>query len=317
MYIGIDVGGTSLKAGLVDKNFQIVDRAAVPVDPRWENFVDYLAEEMKVLAFTLMDRNDLDEKEIPFIGAGFPAPVDPGKGLILLTPNLPLTMAPIVEVFKKHCNIPLLIGNDANCAAFGEYHAGAGRDIRSMAMLTLGTGVGSGVVLDGKLYTGCNGTAAEAGHVLVKIDGRQCGCGRKGCLEAYASATALRRDTINAMLETPNSLLWDEAGGSLDRVTGETPFDAMHRGDEAAQKVVANYIHYLAQGIVNLINVLQPELVCLGGGVSNASEEDLYLPLRKEVNEYTMAKFSPIKTRIERAVLGNNAGIIGAALLGL
>lgn len=317
MYVGIDIGGMSLKAGLVDEHYHLIDSLACPVDPRHADFEQYLAERLWLLTQQLLAKNELTAAHISYVGAGVPGPVDPASKTILFTPNLPLTLVPLGQLFQAYSPVPLLLGNDANCAALGEYYAGSGRGAQSMVMLTLGTGVGSGLILDGKLYTGFNGAAAEAGHLLIEMDGRPCGCGRRGCLESYASASALIRDTIDAMLTNRNSLLWEVAGGSLDNVTGQTPFSAKHMGDPAAIQVCQQYIHYLSEGIINIINLLQPEIICLGGGVSRADDEDLLIPLRQTVDSRNMSKHSQKHPQIVKSALGNDAGIIGAALLGL
>lgn len=316
MYLGIDIGGTSFKAGLLDDSFQIVDMATCPADRSPQDYGDYLAREMASLTDTLLSRNNAGDK-VSYVGAGIPGFVDPATGQIMFTPNLPLKDVPICSLFQRYSSLPLLIGNDANCAALGEYHAGSGKDASSMLLLTLGTGVGSGFISEGKLYTGWNGAAVEAGHMLLVMDGRPCGCGRKGCFEAYGSATALIHDAQDAMGKDPDSLLWKTAGGSLDGVTGKSVLEAKRLGDATAEAVWRNYLHCLAQGIINAINVFQPELVCIGGGISNAGEEDLLIPLQRSIEGHTMAQGSPKQPRLRKACLGNDAGIIGAALLGL
>lgn len=315
MYLGIDVGGTSFKAGLVDENYRIVDKEVCEAAKGVDNYGEYLAESMAALCRELLDRNDAWDK-VSGVGAGMPGFVDPDEGVIMFTPNLPLIKAPIRDIFRAKSPLPLYIGNDANCAALGEYYAGSGSSANSMLMITLGTGVGTGLIVNGKIYTGWNGAAVEAGHLLLVMDGRMCGCGRRGCFEAYGSATALIGDAREAMRKNSSSLLWQTSGGSLDGVNGKTILAALRMGDRAAGSVWQDYLRYLAQGIINAINAFEPELICLGGGISNASDDELLIPLREAIDGATLAKGSSKQTKLTRAVLGNEAGIIGAALLG-
>ena len=314
-YLGIDVGGMSLKAGLVDENGRLLDTASVAVDVRHDDFAGYLTAEMAGLADRLLERHQLTKADIPYVGAGLPGPVDPEKGLFLLAPNMPLERAPLSKLYEEYCGVPLFLGNDANCAALGEYIAGAGKQYRSLVLITLGTGVGTGIILDGKMWIGCNGAGGEGGHMMIRPDGWQCGCGRRGCFETYASASGLMRMAINQMLSHKDSALWETAGGSLDGVTGRSVFKAAETGDSAALEALDEYTGYLADGILNIINLLQPEVIALGGGISHASDELLLKPLREKLAGRDMAKYSEPKCRVVKATLGNDAGIIGAAML--
>ena len=315
MYLGVDVGGTSFKAGLVDEGLRIIDTETCEAAKAAPDYGAYLARAMSGLCRRLLDRNAAWDK-VSCVGAGIPGFVDPEDGVILFTPNLPLENVPICELFAGAFPLPLYIGNDANCAALGEYHAGCGGGARSMLMYTLGTGVGTGFIADGRIYTGWNGAAVEAGHLLLVMDGRQCGCGRRGCLEAYASASALVKDARSAMEQEPDSLLWQTSGGSLGNVNGKTILDAVHLGDRTAVELWRSYLHYLAEGILSGINAFQPELVCIGGGIGNASEEDLLHPLQRALEGRSLARGSRKQPKLVKARLGNEAGIIGAALLG-
>ena len=183
--------------------------------------------------------------------------------------------------------------------------------------MTLGTGIGTGIILNGRIHTGINGCAGEGGHIVIVHGGEPCTCGRRGCWERYASANALIRQTRAAMEAHRDSAMWEVSEGSLDRVDGRTAFEAMHRGDAAAKAVVERYRDYLADGLANYINIFQPEVIALGGGVSGARDEDLLLPLREMVLEMCFGREADRHTRLVKAKLGNDAGIIGAALLGL
>ena len=315
MYCGIDVGGTTIKAGLVDEDGKITARKNIRVTYDHDDFPRYLSKMMAEAVKELIDSNRLSPDDIPFVGAGFPGSVDDGKGQFLFAPNMPIHEAPIRKLFREYCTIPLRMGNDANCAALGEFRAGAGKNYRSLVLITIGTGVGTGIILDGKMWTGCNSAGAEGGHVSLNPNGPICGCGRRGCLEAYASASGLIRMTVDKMLTYRDSLLWKAAENSLDKVNGETVFRAARLGDDRAFEVLDEYLGLLGEGILNIINLLQPDVVVLGGGISNA-DDDLFLePLRKKIANRDMAKYSLPKTKLVKAALGNDAGLIGAAFL--
>ncbi|MBQ3817540.1 MAG: ROK family protein, partial [Clostridia bacterium] len=206
------------------------------------------------------------------------------------------------------------IENDANAAAYGEYIAGAGKGTENFVAVTLGTGVGGGVIINGKIYSGSNYAGAELGHTVINMDGEACTCGRKGCWEAYASATALIRQTKQEMIKYPQSVMWDMCEGDINKVSGRTAFDAMRKGDLAGKKVVDDYIKYVAVGISNNINIFQPEVICIGGGVSKEGDT-LVIPIREYVSGENYARNVEKKTEIKTAALGNDAGIIGAAYL--
>lgn len=206
------------------------------------------------------------------------------------------------------------LDNDANCAALGEAKAGAGKGVNSFVAVTLGTGVGSGIVIDGKIVTGVNDAAGEMGHMVIVADGEPCTCGRRGCWESYSSATALIRQTKDAMRHDPYTVMWDLVDNNISRVSGRTSFDAMRAGDETAKKVVNQYIFYLAVGITNIVNALQPDMICIGGGIGH-EKENLLVPLRKMVERERYSIHAKVQTKIISAELGNDAGLIGAALL--
>ena len=224
--------------------------------------------------------------------------------------NLDFYDAPIVDYMEKLLGKKVYVENDANAAAWGEYLAGSGKGTKSMVMVTLGTGVGSGIIDNGHLLTGAYGKGAELGHLVIRLGGEKCTCGRKGCFEAYASATALINQTKKAMKENPDTEMWKIAK-TLSKVDGKTAFTAK---DKVAKTVVKNYLGYLSEGIVNIVNALQPEVISIGGGVSNAGEKILK-PVRKAIKDYSFARFGKKQTEVQIANLGNDAGIIGAALL--
>ena len=208
------------------------------------------------------------------------------------------------------------IENDANAAALGEFLAGSAKGCKNAVAVTLGTGVGGGIVIDGKIYSGSNFAGAELGHMVIVKDGKECGCGRKGCWEAYASATALINMTKEAIREEkPDfSYMLNLCEGDIENVNGKTAFDAQIAGDTTGKAVIEKYIGYLACGIVNVINIFQPDVLCIGGGVSRQGE-NLLAPVRAIVEKERITKHNDKQTKICAATLGNDAGIIGAACL--
>ncbi len=301
MYIGIDVGGTNLKAGLVDEAGNIVKVERVPLDFQGpERFAEILAE---------LSKRVIQEK-VRWVGVGLPGAVDGGD--VLFTTNIPMENVPLERLFRKHLDLPLLLGNDADCAAVGEFFGGAGKGTRDFAVVTLGTGVGAGIIVDGKLRGGL--ASSEAGHMVIIQDGEPCNCGRRGCWERYASATGLIQQTKRAMEAHPESLLHEIA--AENGVEGRTAFQAAEAGDEAALEVCRNYVNYLAGGLTSLINILRPEAVAIGGGVAAAPERLLLEPLREAVAKESFSRHGGRITKVLRAERGNDAGIIGAAMLG-
>ena len=311
-YVGVDIGGTNLKAGLVDENGNLLATQKMKV----ASIVDRegLAWTVASLAQELAGAAGVPLGEVASVGVGVPGTVDIRAGSIAYTCNLPLRDVPLRKLFHKYLNIPLYIENDANCAALGEAYAGCGNGAKDFVAVTLGTGVGSGVIIGGKIVNGVNYAGGECGHMVIVVDGEQCSCGRKGCWEAYASATALIRQTKKAMEEYPDSLM-HKLAKEEGKVSGRTAFDAMRLGDIAGIKVVDDYIKYVACGLINIVNALQPEIICIGGGICNEGET-LMKPLRRFVQSERYSIHSKIQTKIVKAELGNDAGVIGAALLG-
>ncbi len=301
MYIGIDVGGTNLKAGLVDETGRIMKVERTPLDFQGpERFAQTLAELSKKVM----------QDKVRWVGVGLPGAVDGGD--VLFTTNIPMENVPLEKLFRQHLDLPLLLGNDADCAAVGEFFGGAGKGTRDFAVVTLGTGVGAGIIIDGKLRGGL--ASSEAGHMVICQDGEPCNCGRKGCWERYASATGLIQQTKRAMEAHPESALHQFA--AEHGVEGRTAFQAAEAGDETSLAVCRDYENYLASGLASLINVLRPEAVAIGGGVAAAPERLLLEPLREAVAKESFSRHGGRITRILPAELGNDAGIIGAAMLG-
>ena len=311
-YIGIDIGGTNLKAGLVNDEGSILameKRKIAEVSDQ-----KALVEALVALTQSLTERGGLAPEQIRSVGVGVPGAVEIHSGAVLYTCNLPLRNVPLRKLFHRYLPYPLYVENDANCAALAEYYAGAGKGSKRFVTITLGTGVGAGILHNGQIYHGANGMAGEVGHMSIVYHGEPCPCGRRGCWESYSSATALIRQTKDAMRHDPYTAMWDLVGNNISRVNGRTSFDAMRAGDETAKKVVNQYIFYLATGITNVVNALQPDMICIGGGIGH-EKENLLVPLRKMVERERYSIHAKVQTQIISAELGNDAGLIGAALL--
>ena len=312
--IGIDLGGTNIVASVVDDDYNIIGTSKTPTNsPRsadeiFDDIADVCEEAVKAAGLTMED--------IDSVGMGTPGTVNQ-DGVIEFANNLAFNNVPARTMLAKRINKPeekVFIENDANCAALGEAYAGCGNGAKDFVAVTLGTGVGSGVIIGGKIVNGVNYAGGECGHMVIVVDGEQCSCGRMGCWEAYASATALIRQTKKAMEEYPDSLM-HKLAKEEGKVSGRTAFDAMRLGDIAGIKVVDDYIKYVACGLINIVNALQPEIICIGGGICNEGET-LMKPLRRFVQSERYSIHSKIQTKIVKAELGNDAGVIGAALLG-
>ena len=311
-YLGIDLGGTNVAAAVVDREGTILGKVSLPT-PR--TGAEAVADQMAAAARAAAEKAGVSLEQVESVGIGSPGTIEPEQGLIRFWSNLNFVDVPLGGLMEARLHKKIYLENDANAAALGEYAAGAGKGSQSLVLVTLGTGVGSGAVLNGKLYTGFNYAGLEAGHMVIEHGGRPCTCGRRGCFEAYCSATALIKRTREVMEEHPDSLLWQLAG-SLEGVNGRTPFDAAARGDAAAGKVIDEYVNYLGCGVASLVNIFQPEVFCIGGGPS-AQGETLMAPVRYILNREDYARNSVHRTRLVQAALGNDAGIIGAALLPL
>ena len=315
-YLGVDLGGTNIAIGLVDENLKIVLQDKVPTGA--SRPVSDIMDDIASLCKSIVERANISFEDVEYVGIAAPGSVDPELGIVCYANNIQMVNYPIADELKKRIPVKkVLLENDANAAALAEAKAGAGKGYSDLVMITLGTGVGGGIVVGSKLYSGFNYCGAEMGHMVIEYGGKPCTCGRLGCFEAYSSATGLIDMTKEKMIDEVDSLMWELADNNLDNVSGRTAFDAAKKGDSAGAAFVEKYIKYLACGLTNMINIFQPEVLCIGGGVCGEGDY-LLKPLTKIIrrSEYgaaTQTKFSQIKI----AELGNNAGIIGAAALGL
>lgn len=309
MYIGIDLGGTNIAAGIVREDGKIVVQSSVPTLS--QRPTDEIVKDMVFLSKQLIKDAELELNDIEAVGIGCPGTINFETGEVIYSNNIKMEHYMLAKEFQKYLNLPVKIDNDANCAAMGEYIV-SGNNVPIFMFITLGTGVGSGLILNGKVFRGFNGAASEAGHITLVSGGEPCTCGKRGCWETYASVTALIRQTKVAMEKNPESLM-HEIAKTEGKISGRTSFDAAKQGDKAAQAVVKQYAQYVADGIVSVENVLQPDIISVGGGISREGEY-----LLQPVCEYAAAngfnKFMP-KTKIVTAQSFNDAGIIGAAMI--
>ena len=311
-YIGIDLGGTNIVAGLVDENYRILNKVSRKTNR--PHPAEEIAADMAACALDAIKEGGLTKDQIEWIGIGTPGIANSATGIIEYSNNLDFHNVPMVKWISEQTGLPAFVENDANAAAYGEYVAGAAKGATNAICITLGTGVGGGIVIDGKIYAGSNFAGAEIGHTVLNLDGPQCTCGRKGCFEVYSSATGLIRMTDEAIAAHPDSEMAKMAA-EQGKVSARTAFDCMRRGDKAAKDVVDFYIRALAAGITNTINIFQPDVLCIGGGVCNEGDA-LLLPVKELVAQEVYTKNSEKNTEIVIAQLGNDAGIIGAAFLG-
>ncbi|MEF9853601.1 MAG: ROK family glucokinase [Hydrogenoanaerobacterium sp.] len=309
-YVGIDLGGTNIAVGIVNEKYEIIAGSKLKTNvPRpAEAICDDMA---KAVEMALADAK-LRISDVEWVGIGTPGTVNPVTGVVGFANNLNFHNVPLKTMMQERLKTRVFVENDANAAAYGEATAGAAKGVSNMIAITLGTGIGSGVLINGKMLTGVNGAGGELGHTGVVFGGRHCSCGRDGCIEAYASATGLITTTKEEMQKHPESKLW-QCAKTLDEVSGRTAFDAMREGDEVAEHIVAQYASYLAYALVNYINIFAPSLIVIGGGISHEGELFLEM-LRADIKAQIYG--GEVHTELACAKLGNDAGIIGAAFLG-
>jgi len=308
--VGIDLGGTAVKLGLVDASYEILAQISIPTNA--ERPYEQVIADMGRTAAALLEENGYTVADCLGVGVGSPGIIDSENGIVLYSNNIQWDHVPLAKELQKYLPVPVFVQNDANCATLGEVLKGAGKGYQNAVFLTLGTGVGGGIVIDGKIFEGGHSGGAELGHIKCGSEGRRCTCGRYDCLEAYASATALIDDAKEMAGQHPKSLLWELCGHDLDAMNAKIPFDAADAGDSCGKTLVEHYINYLAEGITDLANIFRPDIIVLGGGVCAQGEK-----LTKPLNQYLQENcFGNAVTYIPEVVIaknGNHAGLIGAA----
>jgi glucokinase len=312
-YIGIDLGGTNIKVGLVNESGEILLKKSIKT--RAERTGEAIVADMAELTLEVIREAGLTESDMVSVGIGSPGISNNRRGELVVAYNLPFRHMPMRAEMHKRLSLPVYIDNDANVAALAESVLGGAKGSYASVAITLGTGVGGGVVINNRIYSGFNNAGCEIGHMVVHSGGEACTCGRKGCFEAYSSATALIRDTERAAKAHPESILNAMIAENGGRASGRTPFDAKRKGDAAAAQVVDAYIEMLSEGLANVVNGYMPEVIVIGGGVCNEGDE-LMLPLIERTYAKSFLYESVEKPLIRVAQMGNDAGIVGAAMMG-
>ena len=311
-YIGVDLGGTGIKAGVVNEKGEILSKGSTPTMA--ERPYQAVIADIATLCKTVAAGANITVEDIEAIGVGVPGICDPKTGIIPKCTNLGWFDVPFVSELQSHIAKPVIVDNDATVAGFAEYIAGVSAGTHSSVFVTLGTGVGGGIIINGRPYSGAHGVGSEIGHMNIAMGGEECTCGNKGCFERYASATSIIRDAKRAVAENPDSVIMQKCGGDVEKINAKIVIDAAKEGDAVAKEVFDGYVNGLAHGLVNLINVIDPEVIVLGGGVSMAGEF-LLNAVREAMKPLIFFKSMPYAD-VKLATLGADAGIIGAAMLG-
>ncbi len=304
---GIDLGGTNIAAGIINDKNELISYFTTPTLPA--RGAEAVAADMAMAVEKALEKAGLSKEDLVQVGIGAPGTCDVKGGVVYRSYSMNWTDVPICAMVGKYFGVPVKVDNDANCAALGEAKAGAGKGCENVVLITIGTGIGSGIIINGKIYSGLKGAGAEMGHMTLKMDGGECLCGRRGCFDYYAAATALIRQAKEAAAKHPESSL-----NSLEVIDGKAVFDAADAGDRTAAEVIDTYISYLSEGVCDVVNALAPEKVIIGGGISRQGER-LLAPVREYVRTHAFDKRPEAIPGIVCATLGNEAGIVGAALL--
>lgn len=310
-YVGVDLGGTNIVAAVVDQSGKILNKSScktnLPKEP------EVLSEDIANLIDEVLEKLHITIDDVENIGIGVPGIVNTQEKVIVYSCNFNYNNVKIAELLERKIGKTIYIENDANAAALGEFVYGAGRGLDTMIVITLGTGIGGGIILNKKLYRGFNYSGGELGHIVIEQGGRRCNCGRNGCFEAYASATGLAKTASEVINKYPDSKLWNVYNKKYS-ISGTALFGAVVDGDPAAKEILNIFISHLACGVANIVNIFQPQVLCIGGGISQAGEL-LIDPLKENFDKEDYARDSKNRCKIVAAKLGNDAGLIGAAML--
>ena len=307
--IGVDLGGTNIAAGIVDESGKIIRSASTPTLAT-RPYADVIAD-MGKLVNALIAESGIAKDQFESVGVGSPGAIK--NGIVVFANNLGWYNVPLAAELNKHTGLPVYADNDANVAALAEYSFGACKGYQNSMTITLGTGIGSGIVINGKLYSGSHGVGAELGHMCVEVGGIPCSCGNSGCWERYGSATALIREGREGMARDSQSMINTLAQGDPEKVTAKTVIDAAKAGDKTACEIFDKYIEYITMGLINIVNCFDPDVIAIGGGVAGAGKF-LLDAIEKSYEDHVFYKDIP-HAKICFAEMGNDAGIIGAAML--
>lgn len=310
MYIGIDVGGTNISAGMVDNQGKIISELSIRTNKegKFSDIATDMINLVKELLNTSYNYNDIQS-----VGIGLPGVTDSKRGIFVFAPNINVEKFPIKEFFEKELGIQTHIDNDANCAALAEAMFGSTKEFSSSITITLGTGIGGGIIINKLIFRGLNNCVGEIGHMIISVGGEQCGCGRKGCWEQYASVSALKRIAVKAAQENHNSIINKLSGWDNERISGRLIFEALKQGDQIAKQVFDKYIKFVAEGVTNIVNILDIEAIAIGGSISKQGSK-LINPIKEYMEANMLCKHGSIP-EICAAQFGREAGIIGAAML--
>lgn len=311
-YLGLDVGGTNLAAGIVDENYHVIAKAVLPAGA--DRNIEVITADMIRVCRMAAEKAGYKLEDFQTIGIGMPSYVNPATQLLVHANCFGWRNVPIFSYLEKHYSGQIYIENDANCAALGEVLAGNAKGCKNVIMLTLGTGVGGGIILDGKIYAGADLMGAELGHIKLIYKGQRCTCGQLGCADSYCSARGLAQQAREAVLECEKSIIMDLCDSNLEKIDAKIVFKAAQKGDQTAKEVLKQYIDYLVTAMSTFTTIFRPELFILGGGVANAGNA-LIEPLQKSLLANTFAGAEIGVPQIKLAGCGDDAGIIGAAFL--
>ena len=312
IYIGIDLGGTGIKAGVVDEQGNILSKEKCPTGV--ERGYEAVIRDMANVAIKAVETSGHTMDDVKAVGIGIPGIMDPKTGIVPFCTNLMWHSVPIISEMHKYIDKPIYVDNDATVAALAESVSGVSAGLNNSVFVTLGTGVGGGIVINGKVFSGSHGVGSEIGHMITVAGGEMCTCGNRGCWERYASATALIREGRRLSEAKPETALLKHVGGDPEKITAKDVIDLAKAGDPDCSKLFDDYVYHLCVGLTNLINLYDPELIALGGGVS-AAGDFLLDAVNKKLPEMIFYKDMPY-AKVALAQLQNDAGIIGAAMLG-
>jgi len=310
--VGVDLGGTKILAGVFNSQMKCLGKIKLSTKP--ERGPDAIIERVARCVREAVDECDLTLKQIRGVGVGAPAAVDPDEGRVIFAPNLKWEDVPLKKILEKQLDLPVFAENDCNVCTLGVYETELSPRPKNMIGIFLGTGIGGGLVLDGKLYSGFNRTAGEIGHMVLEINGPKCGCGNKGCFEALASRTAIFRRILGAVKDGQKTLLTEMLGPDLNDLRSGDLRKAIRRGDKFVEKVIEETAEYTGIAVANLINIFNPEVVVLGGGVIDALEDEMMSIIVETAQDYALPGTAK-GISIVASKLGDDAGITGAAVL--
>ena len=311
-FVGVDLGGTKILAGVFDSQLTCLGRNKMSTKP--ERGADEVIERIARCVRDAVDECDLEIKQLRGVGVGAPGAIDVSSGKVIFAPNLQWQDVPLKKALEKELGVPVSIENDANSAMLGVFETELESKPRDVVGIFIGTGIGGGIIVDGKLYSGFNGTAGEIGHMVIEVGGPKCNCGNRGCFEALASRTAIFRKIHAAVKDGQKPLLTDMLGPDLSNLRSGDLRKAIRKGDSVVEKVIEEAAEYTGIAVANLINIFNPQAVVLGGGVIDALGDEMMAIIVETAEDYALNGTSK-GIDIVASKTGDDAGIIGAAVL--